>query len=73
MGQTIGDKRQVILEEDFDGQEPILKWYLVTQVLADITEFEPGFQVLDYDWEDEEYHGPFATEAEADAERTITA
>ena len=72
-GQTIGDKRQVVVEEDFDGQEPILKWYLVTQVLVAIAEFEPGFQVLDYDWEDEEYHGPFATEAEADAERTITA
>ena len=71
MRQTIGDKRQVVVEEDFDGQEPRMKWYLVTQVLVAIAEFEPGFQVLDYDWEDEEYHGPWATSALAEAARTI--
>lgn len=52
-----------------DGSGPPVCWWVYRQYLVGVTEYEPGFPVLDEEWDDDDSWEPlyFDTEAEAEA------
>ena len=50
-----------------DGSGPPAEWWVYRQWLAGVSEYAPGFPVLDEDWRDDDSFLPILFRVEADA------